>query len=311
MSPDRAALTRFAWLSIAAAALTIALKMGAWVVTGSVGLLSDALESIVNLVAASLALGMLTLAIRPADEGHAYGHFKAEYFASALEGVLVVVAALAIGWSAIDRLLNPREIDQIALGLAAAVVASTINLGVARVLFRAGRRARSIALEANARHLMADVCTSVGVVMAVAAVALTGWLWLDPVIALLVAANIVRTGIALVRDSALGLLDSALPTDERDTLEEILARYRSEGVQFHAIRTRQAGAHRFISFHILVPGQWTVARGHALAEVVEGEILAAFPSVTVFTHVEPAEDPVSWEDTGLRRATTTRGVARD
>jgi len=310
MAPDRATLTRFAWLSIAAATLTISLKMGAWVLTGSVGLLSDALESLVNLAAASLALGMLTLAIRPADKGHAYGHFKAEYFASAIEGVLVVVAALAIGWSAIDRLLNPREIDHVALGLAVALVASAINLGVAQVLSRAGRRARSIALEANARHLMTDVWTSAGVVIAVAAVALTDWPWLDPAIALLVAANIVRTGISLVRVSALGLLDTALPADEREALDAVHVAVSRPGSAVPRDSDATGRAHRFISFHVLVPGQWTVARGHALAEVVEAEIRATYPSVTVFTHVEPGEDPVSWEDTELGRA-TTRGTARD
>jgi cation diffusion facilitator family transporter len=292
---------RFAWLSIAAALVTMALKTAAWRVTGSVGLLSDAVESLVNLAAAALTLGMITLAVRPPDEGHAYGHTKAEYFASAAEGALVVLAAAGIAWAAVPRLLSPRPIAEVGLGLAISAVASAVNLGVARVLFAAGREHHSIALEADAHHLMSDVWTSVAVIVGVAAVALTGWQRLDPILALAVAANVVRTGVGLVRRSALGLLDAALAEGERRALDEILARHRTETVQFHALRTRQAGARRFVSFHVLVPGGWSVRRGHALVEEIERDVRSVIPNVTVDTHLEPVEDAVSFEDQGLDR----------
>jgi cation diffusion facilitator family transporter len=307
---DRGALTRFAWLSVAAAVATIGLKAAAYWVTGSVGLMSDALESVVNLVAALLALAMLTVAARPADEGHAYGHFKAEYFASAVEGALIVLAAVAIAAASADRLLHPRAVEEIGLGLGISAAAALVNLAVARVLLAAGRRHRSIALEADAQHLMTDVWTSVGVVVGVAGVALTDWEWLDPVIALLVAANIVWTGVLLVRRSAQGLLDGALPTEERAAVQAILDGYAAEGAAHHALRTRQAGAHRFVSFHVLVPGSWSVARGHALLERMERDVRRALPSVTVFTHLEPAEDPTAWADTALERAGATARPAR-
>ena len=296
------ALTRFAWLSIAAAIMTIGLKAAAYVLTGSVGLLSDALESLVNLVAALMALAMLTLAARPPDEEHAYGHSKAEYFASGVEGALIVLAAVSIGWAAWPRLLHPQPIEQAGLGLGMSLVASLINLGVARILLQAGRRYHSITLEADARHLMTDVWTSAGVLLGIGAVVLTGWERLDPIIALVVAANIVWTGVHLVRRSALGLLDTALPENERAAVRQLLERYQQEGVQFHALRTRQAGARRFVSVHILVPGEWTVQRGHQFLELVERDIRQALPNVTVFTHLEPLEDPTAWEDTNLDRA---------
>ena len=232
VQPD--SLTRFAWLSVAAAVLTIVLKAGAYWVTGSVGLLSDALESVVNLAAALMALAMLTIAARPADESHAYGHFKAEYFASAAEGTLIVLAAAGIATAAVDRLLNPHPVEAIGLGLVISMTAALVNLGVARVLFGAGRRHRSVTLKANAGHLMTDVWTSGGVVIGIVVVTLTDWQWLDPVVALLVAANIVWTGITLVRGSALGLLDTALPPDERAAVQMVLDRYVAEGVQYHA-----------------------------------------------------------------------------
>jgi cation diffusion facilitator family transporter len=298
----RRAHTRFAWLSIVAALATMALKAVAWRVTGSVGLLSDAVESLVNLVAAVVALGMITLALRPPDEGHAYGHSKAEYFASAAEGALILVAAGGIAWAAIPRLLAPRPLESIGLGLAVSVAASAVNLAVARVLLAAGREHHSIALEADGQHLMTDVWTSAGVVAGVAAVALTGWQRLDPLIALAVAANVVWTGVRLLHRSGLGLLDAALPAAERGAVDAVLARHREDRVQFHALRTRQAGARRFVSVHVLVPGTWSVRRGHALVEEIERDIRAVVPNVTVDTHLEPVEDAVSFEDQGLDRS---------
>jgi cation diffusion facilitator family transporter len=294
-------LTRFAWLSIAAALVTIALKTGAWWLTGSVGLLSDALESVVNLVAAMMTLWMLALSARPADEAHAYGYTKAEYFASGTEGALILLAAASIAWAAVPRLLAPQAIDEAGAGLVISAGASLVNLLVSRVLLRAARAHHSIALEADAHHLMTDVWTSVGVLAGIALVALTRWHVLDPIVALLVAANIVRTGVQLVRRSALGLIDVALPAEEQKALGEVLGRNGGETVRFHALRTRQAGARRFVSVHVLVPGEWTVLRAHDLAEHVERQIRDAIRNVTVLTHIEPVEHPSSYEDIALDR----------
>jgi cation diffusion facilitator family transporter len=294
-------VARYAWLSIATAIATIALKGVAYSMTGSVGLLSDALESLVNLVAAVLALLMLSVSARPPDEDHAYGHTKAEYFASGAEGVLILVAAVAIGWAAVLRLIEPRPLEQVGLGLLVSTVASCLNFFTARILLAAGRRFRSIALEADAEHLMTDVWTSAGVLVGVGAVSITGWQRLDPIIALLVAANIVRTGVSLVERSALALLDVAWASAERDVLRSILEKHEGAEVKFHAIRTRQAGTRRFVSLHVLVPGGWTVARGHELLERIESEIRSAVPHSTVETHIEPLEDPASWVDQDLDR----------
>lgn len=294
-------LTRFAWLSIATALVTIGLKLSAYLLTGSVGLLSDALESLVNLVAAIIALTMLTISARPPDEEHAYGHSKAEYFASGAEGSLILVAAVSIIVTAGQRLINPQPLEQIGLGLIVAVVASLINLASAQILLRAGQRYNSISLEADARHLMTDVWTSVGVLVGIGAVMLTGWERLDPLIALLVAANIIWSGVSLVRRSALGLMDTALPSEEQDAIQQILERYRQQGVQFHALRTRSAAARRFVSLHVLVPGTWTVQQSHNLLERIEADLRSQLPNVTVFTHLEPLEDSVSWQDTTLDR----------
>lgn len=301
MKMQRVSLARFAWLSIAAAILTIGLKAGAYALTGSVGLLSDALESVVNLVAAIVALIALTVAHQEPDEEHAYGHEKAEYFASGTEGGLILLAAVSIAYAAIERLLHPQPIEQVGFGLAVSVVASLINFGVALRLRKAGRAYRSITLEADARHLMTDVWTSVGVILGVGAVAATQWAWLDAVIALLVAANIVWSGVQLVRRSALGLLDTALPVEERAQIEAVLGRYEANGVQFHALRTREAGVRRFMSVHVLVSGTWTVQQGHTLLETIERDIRDAIPGLTVFTHLEPLDDPVSWADASLDR----------
>ncbi|MFN8492739.1 MAG: cation diffusion facilitator family transporter [Caldilineaceae bacterium] len=294
-------LTRFAWLSIAAAVVTIAMKAGAYWLTGSVGLLSDALESMVNLAAALMALGMLTIAARPPDEEHAYGHNKAEYFSSGVEGALILLAAASIGYTAIERLRHPQPIEQVGLGLIISVLASLVNFGVARVLFNAGKRYNSITLEADAKHLMTDVWTSGGVLVGVGAVALTNFQWLDPIIALLVAVNIIWSGVQLVRQSALGLLDTAWPAEERTAVTQILDSYSTQKVKYHSLRTRQAGARRFMSVHILVPGAWSVQRGHNLLEEIEAKIRQTTPEVTVLTHLEPLEDPVSFEDRNLDR----------
>jgi cation diffusion facilitator family transporter len=307
MVVDRSQLTRFAWLSIAAALATIAIKTLAWWLTGSVGLLSDALESIVNLVAAMMTLWMLALSARPPTDEHAYGYSKAEYFASGLEGALIFAAALAIAWTAIDRLLHPQPLERVGLGLVLSLAASGINFAVARVLLGAARRHQSIALEADAHHLMTDVWTSIGVVVGVAAVAITGWNWLDPVIALLVAANIVATGFSLVRRSALGLLDRALPVEQRAAIEALLARREVDGIGFHALRTRAAAGRSFVSVHLLVPGAWTVQQAHDAAEAIEREIAAAVPGASAVTHIEPREDPTSYEDEALDRPAPPAG----
>jgi len=297
----RPSLARFAWLSIAAALVTIAMKTVAWRLTGSVGLLSDAAESVVNLVAAITTLWMLIVAARPPDEDHAYGHDKAEYFSSGVEGGLIIVAAVAIAWSAVDRLLHPAPIEKIGLGLLVSTGASLINLAVARVLYRAGRKHRSIALEADAHHLMTDVWTSAGVLAGIGVVALTGWERLDPIVAIAVAVNITWAGGQLVRRSALGLLDTALPADEQAAVQRVLEAHRCAEVQFHALRTRQAASRRFVSVHVLVPGAWSVSRGHALLEQIEDEIRQALPSATVLTHLEAIEDPASYADELLDR----------
>jgi cation diffusion facilitator family transporter len=298
---NRSSLTRFAWISIAAAVVTIVLKTTAYYLTGSVGLLSDAIESLVNLVGGIMALAMLTIAARPADEDHAYGHSKAEYFSSGVEGTLILVAALSIAFTAVTRLLYPRELEQVGIGLAVSVVASLINLGVALVLLRAGKKNHSITLEANAHHLLTDVWTSVGVVLGVAAVVLTGWLWMDPVVALLVAANIVWTGSHIVWRSISGLMDLALSPADLATVRQVLESHQSAEVQFHALLTRQAGARKFVSVHVLVPGVWTVQQGHELLERIEENIRSVLPNSSVFTHLEALEDPASWEDQGLDR----------
>jgi cation diffusion facilitator family transporter len=298
---SRPSLTRFAWLSIAAALLTIALKTVAYLVTGSVGLLSDAVESVVNLIGGLMALAMLTVAARPADDDHAYGHGKAEYFSSGVEGGLILVAALSIGVAAVQRLITPQPLEAVGLGLIVSAVATLVNLGVGLLLLRAGRKHSSITLEANAHHLLTDVWTSVGVILGVGVVALTGWQRLDPVVALLVAANIVWTGVRIVQRSILGLMDTALPAEDVAKVRKILDGYAGNHVQFHALRTRQAGVRRFVSVHVLVPGEWTVHRGHELLERIEADIRHALPEATVFTHLESLDDPASWDDQALER----------
>jgi cation diffusion facilitator family transporter len=298
---NRSFLTRYAWLSVAAAITTIGLKSSAYFLTGSVGLLSDAIESIVNLVGALMALAMLTIAARPADEEHAFGHSKAEYFSSGVEGGLIVIAAISIAYTAVERLINPQPIEKVGLGLGVSVLASLINLGTSIILLRVGKRYQSITLEADAHHLMTDVWTSVGVITGVGAVALTGFRQLDPIVALLVAVNIIWTGVNIMRRSVLGLMDTALPQAEMEILQDMLKPYKQSGIQIHALRTRQSGARRFVSFHVLVPGNWTVQYGHQLLERIEADLRSELANMTVFTHLEPLNDPASWEDTNLDR----------
>ena len=299
---NRASLTRFAWLSIGAALATITLKTVAYFLTGSVGLLSDAIESLVNLAGASMALIMLSIAARPADESHVYGHSKAEYFASITEGLLILGAAIGITSAAIERLLHPQHLEQLGFGLAVSVAASVINFIVARKLMDEGSKRSSITLEADAHHLMTDVWTSVGVISGVAIAGFTGWTILDPLVAIAVALNIIWTGVKLVRRSVAGLMDTALPEYERRLIQEVMEKYRGKGVNFHALRTREAAARRFISVHILVPGDWTVHDAHHVAEDFESEVRAVLGGVvTVFTHLEPVEDELSMEDIFLDR----------
>jgi cation diffusion facilitator family transporter len=289
-------LSRYAWLSVATGIVVFSLKMVAYLLTGSVGLLSDALESTVNIVAAFVALIALKAATRPGNERMHFGLSKAEYFSALVEGLMILVAAGLIMFTAIERFLNPRPLEDIGIGLAVSTVASILNGAVALVLMRAGRRHRSIVLTADAKHLMTDVWTSAGVIVAVLLVSVTGWVRLDPVIAMAVALNIVFAGLKLIGSSAMGLLDAALPDDENEMIVDILRRHQSETVRFHALQTRESGRQRFVSMHVLVPGAWSVERGHDVLEAVEQDIRRALPNTVVSTHLEPIEDPRSWED---------------
>lgn len=295
------ALTRYAYLAVAAALVTVALKIIAWRLTGSAGLLSDAFESLVNLAAAVLAVVVLTWSVKPPDDEHTYGHAKAEYVSAGVEGAMIIVAAGSIAWVAVDRLISPTAIEDVGIGLAVSAGASVINLVVGLVLLRAGRRERSVTLEADGRHLLTDVWTSAGVIVGVAAVALTGWERLDPIVALAVALNIVVTGVGLVRRSTGGLMDRALPGDELAAITKVLDEFGGPPVRFHALRTRQAGRLSFLSVHVLVPGDWTVQRGHDLSERIEAALRDAVPGLVVFTHLEPLEDPASFADAQLDR----------
>lgn len=311
MTDDRRSLIRYAWLSVAAAVTTMAIKFTAFLVTSSVGFLSDAMESMVNLVAAGGAVIALTVASRPADEEHEYGHAKAEYFSSFAEGAMIMFAAVTIGWTAVDRLLHPEELDRLGLGIAISIGASAINLAVSLVLVRAGREHRSITLEADGKHLMTDVWTTAGVVVGVTLVWITGWDPLDPLIALLVAVNIVFAGLRLVVRSSRGLMDATLPDHEREAISEVLARHTSANTLFHGLRSRESGHRAFMSVHVLVPGAWSVQRAHNFVETVESDLRDAVEDLTVDTHIEPLEDPRSFSDEGLdRRSVPPSAVPR-
>jgi cation diffusion facilitator family transporter len=298
---DRSLLTRLMWMSIAAALATITLKTVAWRMTGSVGLLSDAIESLVNLLAAILALVMVRWATLPPDEEHMFGHEKAEYFAAGAEGIFILAAAVSIAWVAAGRLLHPQALESVGAGLAVSAGASLINLGVAMTLIRAGGRRRSITVEADGRHLMTDVVTSAGVIAAVIAVALSGWRTLDPIIAIVVALNIVVTAVRLIRRSGGGLMDRALPEEELTAIERALAPRRKDGIRFKALMTRRSSRRSFVSMKVLVPGDWTVARGHDLLEQIEREIRVALPHASVTTHLEPLTAEVPAKPKRARR----------
>ncbi len=295
-------LTRFAWLSIGAAILTIGLKTAAYLLTGSVGLLSDAMESGVNLAAAIMALLMLKLSEKPPDDDHLYGHSKAEYFSSIVEGVLIIIAALSIGYTAIDRFIHPRPIEQAFIGLAVSVLATLVNLGASVILLRAGKKYNSISLEADGHHIMTDVWTSIGVIGGVGLVALTNIHLLDPIIALLVAINIVFTGISIMKKSALGLMDTAVSKEDLHKITTILDTYKTKEVTYHGLMTRQSATRSFMSVHILVPGNWTIQKGHDVVDELELEICKSFPKMNVTTHIEPVEDPKSLRDISLDRS---------
>ena len=281
-------------LSIGAAIATIGLKTGAYLLTGSVGLLSDAMESGVNLLAACVAFWALSVAAKPADEDHPFGHSKAEYFSSGLESAFILVAAGSIAIAAWSRLFDPQPIEKIEWGVMLAFLATVLNGVVAWILLKAGRRLRSITLRADAHHLFTDVWTSVGVIIGIILVKFTGWLILDPIIALLVAANIIWTGVNLFRETVSGLMDQAIPKQDLAIITNLFEPYEAQKIRFHSLKTRISGTQRFISFHVLVPGQWTVSQGHDICENLEQAIAQSLPGARVSTHLEPLEDPRSW-----------------
>ena len=298
--PPRPA-TSYALLSIAAAVVTIALKLAAWRVTGSVGLLSDSAESAVNLLAALVALWALRLASRPADSTYAFGQTKAEYLSSGFEGLMILAAAVAIAVAALERLKSPQPLEHVGLGLGISCLASAINGAVAWVLLRAGRRLRSITLRADGQHLLTDVWTSAGVFVGVILVQVSGWLVLDPIVAILVAVNIVWTAVRLLVETGHGLLDRALVEEDQAAIAELLDPFHQRGVVIHGLRTRMAGPRRFVQMHVLVPGAWTIQRGHDLCDEIEQALVSALPGSTVMTHLEPIEDAASWDDRELDR----------
>ncbi len=283
-------------MSIAAAIATIALKTGAWALTGSVGLLSDAAESVVNLVAAVVALIALKVAARPADKNHHFGHSKAEYFSAAIEGVMIFVAAIVILITAVERFVHPAELENVGIGLVISVVASVINGGVGWVLLRAGSRHRSATLTADGKHLLTDVWTSVGVIVGVGLVALTGWQRLDAIVAFAVGVNIIVTGWRLLADSVAGLMDVSWSKEDNRELAQLVRRFITDDVRVHALRTREAGHARFVEMHVLVPGGWTVLQGHDVVEEIEQAITARFDGCSVTIHLEPREDPRAYGD---------------
>lgn len=295
-------LTRFAWLSIGAAVITILLKLLAYWLTNSVGFLSDALESFVNLATAIVALGALSIAAKPADDEFSYGYSKVEYFSSGFEGGMILLAAGTIVVSAIPRLINPQPLEQVGIGLVISVVASLINFFVSRVLMNAGKKYNSLTLESDAKHLMTDVITTVGVIAGVGLVGITGWERLDPIIALVVAANILVTGIKLLRHAGHGLMDASLPEVKVTEIQRTIQPYKGQGVEFHALRTRSSAARGYVSMHALVPGSWSVKQAHDLAETIEKDIRQKEPNLAVFIHVEPLEDPASFQDINLDRS---------
>jgi cation diffusion facilitator family transporter len=300
-SHDRTFLLRFAALSIAAALVTIVLKSAAYFLTGSVGLLSDAFESLVNLVGALMTFGMLKISFRPPDEEHIHGHDKAEYFSSSVEGLLIIFAAAGIIYAAVKRIIEPIPLEELGTGLIISTAASLVNLGVGLVMIKYGKKNKSIAIEADGQHLLTDVWTSAGVIAGIFVVSLTGWNILDPVVALAVAVNIIWTGILLLRRSVSGLMDESVSKEDCAKIQSVMQRYRRKGFDFHALRTRQAASRIFISVHILVPGNLSVHDAHHLAEDFEKEISSIFGDVSVTTHLEPIDDEISMDDINLVR----------
>ena len=297
-------LTRYAWISIAAAIATISLKSAAYFATGSVGLLSDALESLINLIAAVVALWVLKVAAQPPDELRRFGYGKVEYFSSGIEGSLIIIAAVSICYAAVSRIINPAPLEQIGIGLVISSIATAINFFVARILLRVGKNMHSIVLEADGQHLMTDVWTSVGVVIGVGAVTLTGWWRLDPIVAVMVAINILWSGWKLIKRSVAGLIDTTVPKVMHEKIVGVLEDYcANEKIRYHALRTRQSGSHHFVSVHVLVPGAWSVQKGHDLLEAIENDIQKQIANVSIMTHLEPIEDPVSYDDIELLRTT--------
>jgi len=289
-------LAKFAWMSIVVSVVVFGMKMAAWWATGSVGLLSDALESTVNIVAAVVALFALRTAMKPADKLHHFGRGKAEYFSASIEGFMILLAALIIVYTAVERIITPRELEQIGWGLTISTVAALINGGAALILLRAGKLHRSPVLVADGKHLMTDVWTSAGVIVGVGLVVVTGWNRLDGIVALAVGLNIIVTGVNLLRSSTAGLMDKALSDEDHLKIVKVLTKYESDEVKFHELQTREAGRQRFVSMHVLVPGAWTIQKGHDLSEELEADIIAELPNTLVTTHVEPLEDERSWAD---------------
>ena len=283
-------------LSVAVAVATIALKTGAWWVTGSVSLLSDAIESLVNLAGAMFALTMVTVAALPPDADHPYGHHKAEYFSSGFEGILIIAAAAAILWTAGHRLVDPQPIEAAGIGLALALLSSALNAGLALTMRRKARELRSMALEGDARHLMVDVWTSVGVVVGLLAVSFTGWLWLDPLIAMALALNILREGVSLMRQSADGLMDRALEPELRDEIERTLEVFRHQAIRFDHVVTRRAGARRFVDLHMHMPAGWTLGRAAALRTSVEQALMSAVPGLRATIQLLPMDVEAHFDD---------------
>jgi cation diffusion facilitator family transporter len=296
ISKTQVNLAKFAWMSIIVSVVVFGMKLVAWWTTGSVGLLSDALESTVNIVAAVVALVALRTAMKPADELHHFGRGKAEYFSASIEGLMIFVAAIIIVYTAIERIITPRDLEQLGWGLTISTVAAIINGSTALILLRAGKLHRSPVLVADGKHLMTDVWTSAGVIVGVGLVAITGWNRLDGIVALAVGLNIIVTGVKLIRTSAAGLMDKALSDEDHLKIVNVLTKYESDEVKFHALQTREAGRQRFVSMHVLVPGSWTIQKGHDLSENLESDIIAALPESIITTHVEPLEDERSWAD---------------
>ena len=293
-------LTRYAWFSVAAAVVTILLKVGAFALTGSVGLLSDALEGSVNLAAAVIALFTLKTVERPPDSTHEYGHDKAGYFSAGIEGTLILVAAVAILAASVNRFIHPIPIENPDIGLFIAAAAALVNLIVGQMLIRVGKSHRSITLEADGRHLMSDVWSSVGVIVGVGLAVFTGLEWLDPLVGLIVGVKIGYEGVRIMHHAASGLMDPVIPAEERAVLENILDEFGREwGIEWHGLRTRQSGARRFVNVHILVPPEWTVQQAHDLCELLESSARERLPGVIMFTHIEPLGDPVALHDGAL------------